>query len=201
MATDKVQLWNMALGHIKSNKAVTSDTEVGFVGDNCRLYYDTARLFVLEANDWNFARQDAVLALTANTPTEFEFEYAMPSDAVTARRIYNSLDPHGNTLDPIKFKTAKHPTGAGKVVRTDQKEAILFYTTDIVDTTLFSGSFDVCLSFYLASLLAKPITGSRDDAEKALAVYRLQIGQAIRQNDIESFAQDDRPASWIADRA
>ena len=201
MATDKVQLWNMALGHIKSNKFVTSDTEAGFVGDNCRLYYNTARMFLLEANDWNFARQDAVLALTANTPTEFEFEYVMPSDAATARRIYNPLDPHGNTMEPIKFKTAKHPTSGGKVVRTDMAEAILFYTANIVDTTLFSGSFDLCLSFYLASVLAIPITGDEKKAEKALASYRLQIGQAIRQNDLESFAQEDRPASWIAARA
>lgn len=201
MATDLVQIWNMALGHIKANNFIQAPSDPGSVADQCRLYYPEALQFVLEANDWNFARKTATLALTVVTPTEFAFEYAMPADALTARRIFNSLDPHGNQLEPIKFKTGLNAAGTGKVVWTDQKDAVLIYTVDVDLVTLFSGSFVLCLSFYLASLLAVPVTGDEKKAERVLGSYRLQITQALRQNDIESFTQEDRPADWIEARA
>lgn len=204
MAIDKVTIWNMALGLFKANNFLQAPTDAGSVADQCRLYYPTALKFVLEANDWNFARKQATLALTAVTSVEFTFEYAMPSDVLTARRIFNPLDPHGNLLPPIKFKTGLDAAGTGKVIWTDQKDAVLFYTKEMngdTDVTLFSGSMDLCLSIYLSSLLAVPITGDEKKAERLLGTYRLQIGQALRQNDIESFSQEDRPADWVKARA
>ena len=68
MADGKLQIWNMALGHLKADNAIQTENEKSLEAENCRLYYDTARLRVLKNFNWTFARKRLELALTGTAP-------------------------------------------------------------------------------------------------------------------------------------
>lgn len=201
MADSKLQIWNMALGHLKADNAVQTENENSLEGENCRLYYDTARLRVLRDFDWTFARKRVVLALTGTAPEGWAFSYGYPSDAVMARFLYNPLDPLNEDAPPLKFEVAPNPDAAGKVIWTDIEDAILLHTQDVTDTTLFDPKFDISLSFYLASFLSRPITGDRTKWGDMMSAYQLELPSAQRSDAEEQGKDQTKDADWIIARA
>lgn len=201
MADSKIQIWNMALGHLKADNSIQSENETSLEGENCRLYYDQARLRVLRDHPWTFARKRLALSLTATAPEGWANSYGYPSDCVKARILYNIADPRNEKAPPLKFETAKNPEAAGKVIWTDVEDAILIYTQDTIDTTLFDAKFDIALSFYLASFLARPITGDRRKWGDMMSGYQIEMPSATRSDTDETLDDDRKQAEWIKARA
>jgi len=131
MAGSKVEIWNLALGHLKADNSVQTENENSFEAEQCRIFYDPCRRRVLRDHAWTFAQTRRVLALTGTAPEGWDFSYGYPSDCLTAQHLFNPLDPKNNKLPPLEFEIAPDPVASGKLIWTDVEDACLVFTIDV----------------------------------------------------------------------
>lgn len=172
MAT-KVSICNMALTHIGAKNQISNlDTDQSAEAKQCRIYWDDAVKFVLSQVDWNFAKAITALAEIDETDptTQWSYIYSLPADCVKFRGIYNSL----SQLIPYEIRLNQSATI--KAIYTNEPLAYATYTIDIKDTNLFTPTFNLMLSYYLASLISYALTKKRslrDDMIKAYNMHKL----------------------------
>lgn len=175
MALTDIQICNMALGHLGHTKFIASLTEPSLAADLCELYYEPARDFVLEDFPWPFATKYVTLGLVEEDPNDdWTYSYRYPDDCVYARRIVNAL---GRTNpNPPPFKVGADADG--RLIYTDEEDAILEYTKLVTDTNLFPAVFAMAHSWYLASLIAPGLAKDKKQALNCLQIYSVVKGTA-----------------------
>ncbi len=156
---------NLALNHIGREQIadLNEDTEAA---RTCKLHYDMQRQVLLRAYTWSFAKKHVKLAeLDVKTPG-WKYTYGYPNDCVMARKIYN--EDHTWLLLEKNF-----PGNMDQVLLNDNTKALvcnhadayLEYTYDAKDTNMFPADFAQALSYYLASAICMPLTGSETLAQ------------------------------------
>lgn len=175
MALTDIQICNMALGHLGHTKFIASLTEPSLAADLCELYYEPARDFVLEDFPWPFATKYVTLGLVEEDPNDdWTYSYRYPDDCVYARRIVNEI---GRTNpNPPPFKVGADDDG--RLIYTDEEDAILEYTKLVTDTNLFPAVFAMATSWYLASLIAPGLAKDKKQALNCLQIYGVVKGTA-----------------------
>jgi hypothetical protein len=154
MAT-KVDIWNMALGHLGQSSRVAADTDTTVGAKACALFWDDARKTVLRAVAWPFATKIAAgTGKAANPNTDWAFVYDQPADNITVRRI---LDTVRTTQDTTKIPFRR----AADKIWTNVDNAVFEYTFDVTDTTKYPSDFTRLLSLLLASLIAPQVAGGQ----------------------------------------
>lgn len=189
-----VDICNTALSLIGADALVSSISppDGSVEAGHCARFYPLARLAMIEMGNWSFPKTRAVLAEVDNVSTIWTYAYALPADAIDAKRILrpdsttNSIsmsDPFGSLYPqvPSYFIAIDESAGApfeldGGVIRTNEPDATLIYSRDVTDTTKFSHSFVIALSYMLASYLAGPIIKGMPG---------IQIGKALRQEAMQ----------------
>lgn len=199
MATDKTQIAQLSLAHIRSDSTVEDiDVEQSIEARMSRLYYDVARKQALKAFNWAFARTRQALAAhdMAAPANEWALRYQYPTNCLAPRYIEN---PAGKTGDTIPFAVEQASDGTLSIV-TNLPDAILVYTKDVEIPILFDTDFEVALSFLLAFYLAGAITSKRPLKQDMLTGYRdaMLVGAAHDAN--QAVDEPPREASWIRDR-
>lgn len=173
-----IQVCKMGLSHIGSDASITSisppdgSVEAGY----CATFYPVARPEMIELGNWHFTLARATLAEVTNDSETWAYAYALPSDCISAKRILrpgyqltvftqdeSSYSPNDN--DSADFAIE------GQVLYSNEPEAVLVYTRDVTDTTKFTPSFTLALSYLMASYLAGPIIKGKDG---------MAIGDAMR---------------------
>lgn len=174
-----VQICNMALSHIGSEARVSSISppDGSVEAGHCADFYDLARTELLEPGNWNFALKRAVLAQTTNLSEAWAYAYVKPSDCQRALRVLRpSVTVTVFTQDTVGAHTDDRDSAAfdieGDVLFTNEPDAVLVYTRDVIDTNRFPASFTSALSFMLSSYLAGPILKGNEGT---------RIGDAMRQ--------------------
>lgn len=205
MATiSKVKIANMALSHIGANSSIESFDEESAEAGQIKLWYDYCRIQALEAFDWTFARKRQVLALLevieSGDPLEHEwaFRYQYPADCLTARRISNPL---GFDADAVPYSIETSEANDVKTILTNMEDAVLVYTFDLDQTSLFSSHFVDCLAALIAHRIAFSLTGKRQMAADMLDLYRGLIRVAPAHNANEEVSKPPREADWIRARS
>lgn len=174
-----VQICNMALSHIGSDARVSSisppdgSVEAGY----CATFYDMARTEMIEPGNWAFALKRAALAQITNASNAWAYSYLKPSDCQRALRV---LRPNVSvtvfTQDTVTAHTDDHDSAAfeieGDTLYSNEPDAVLVYSGDVVDTNKFPASFTSALSFLLSSYLAGPIIKGNEGT---------RVGDAMRQ--------------------
>ncbi len=156
---DKIGICNMAIGFVGGN-SIISFADESLEAEQCELNYDIAREFCLESRDWTFAAlYDQLTALVATSPSEAGNTYQLPSDCLVVREASDNED----LRSPIVYQKN------GRTLVTDSGTVFIKYTANIMDTSLFSPSFDVALAHKLAEFIASPITGDKN-LKRALMV-------------------------------
>jgi hypothetical protein len=153
----ETDIGNLSLGHLGEDSAVTSfDPPDGSVhAEHCARFYPMARDMCLEAHDWKFARRTVQLTETVAGGDDYAFVYALPADYLRAQRIY--IQDWRRDLTGIdEFETETNDSGQ-MILMCDIENPYLIYTRRVDDTTKFSPSFTVALSYLLASMLAGPV--------------------------------------------
>lgn len=201
MATDTLLLKNQALGYLKNDNTIEDESENSIENDKVNLYWDTCVGVVQRAHLWDFAKKRVTLALTGTAPTGWAYQYAYPSDCIRADRIYNALDPQDIKLDRIPFEVAKNPSGAGKVIWTDEGNAELIYGILETEPTAWSDDFDNALALLLAHKLALAISNDARRSSDLLTLYLAAIDQAQTNNTREGVKNVELEADWVGDRA
>ena len=160
---------NLALNHIGREHiaSLNEDTEPA---RTCKMHYDLQRQVLLRAYTWSFAKKYIKLSeLDVKTPG-WKYTYAYPNDCVMARKLYNE----DNTW---LYLEKNFPGNMDLVLLNDNTKAIvcnhhdacLEYTYDVKDANLFSADFAQALTYYLASAICVPLTGSESLAQQMQA--------------------------------
>ena len=169
MAVTEVLIANLALSKVGADSTIASMTETSAEAEQCELWMDRARRQALAAFNWDFARVRATLVAHGDDPPDtWAYRYVYPADCLKALEIEN---PAGKQADKLAYKVEQSTDGT-KSILTDQNTAILIYTTDDDDPTLYSEWFIETLTSTLGSKIAFNLTGRTNLAAKLRAEAR-----------------------------
>jgi hypothetical protein len=207
----EVDICNMALSHLGSDAIVSSiDPVDGSVeAGHCARFYPQARVELLEAHSWRFARTRAELAEVANVSEVWAYAYALPSDMLVPIRVLSSFVlveagylAGGAIATPSELALISERGSAdfdieGTTLFTNEPEAVLLYRRDITDTSKFTGSFRTALSYLIASFLAGPLIKGSEGAKTGgqLRQVATQVAAAAMALDANSASESANTAS------
>ncbi len=166
MSSD-IDICNLALSHIGEESGVTSidPPEGSAQSERCAIFYPIALRFLLTQQAWSFATKQKTLTEYAQNPrTQWQHCYAMPADCIRLVRLFNveipdfppeRLERFGN------FETGQNDIGQ-MCIYTNIADCTALYVSDQVTTSDFPPSFDLALSWKLASMLAGSIATGQD---------------------------------------
>ena len=174
--------------------------------EHCQRFYPLARDALLNMHNWGFATKrtsPASIAVPYEASGMWLFAYLEPSDSLTVQRVYdptmgddfiqtipqpydNSWWPGSSSMGsasaggvgvvvPQPFSVETDNNGDG-IIYTNQPNAAIAYTAQIIDTTKFSPSFTVALAWLLASYLAGPIIKGTEGIKMAQACLKAFSG-------------------------
>lgn len=194
-----INIWNMALSHIGSKHFVESETENSREVSTLKIHWAAAVNKVLADRPWTFARKYASLGLVSENPNgDWAFAYRYPADCVFARRIVTETVGRRNP-DPPPFTIGQD--NWGRLIYTDWPNAVLEYTMRVFETERYDPQFTTMLSWYLAHLIANPLSRMANAAGIALGMYKDLKETAAATAFNESQQDDPQEAEWIQGRA
>ena len=170
----QVEIMNLALLRLGTRAQVQSPTENSREAAVCSLLYDSCVSSTLAAFPWGFATKREALADLGSPPADWTYRYRYPIDCLRARNI---VRPDGEDRPPIPFEIA-YDGVSGRVILTDQAEAVLRYTVELTNPSAFDPEFVYALSWHLASEAALPLTDSPAVKEQTFAIYQSALRQA-----------------------
>lgn len=190
----KVQIWNMALGHLGHGKQVTSVDERSPEALACKLFWDQVVDEALGDYPWTFTRKVAALALVeefTRETDEWSYSYRVPSDCLGVRRILSGIRNDDN-LTVVPFVTGQDDQGG--LIYTDMEDAEIEYTYRVDDPNRFPAKFAQALALLLAVYISPRVTsGDRSGLrEQAAQLYASTLARA-QSNDSAQSRQDLPP--------
>jgi len=146
----ELDICNLAYSHFGQDANIASLDENSREADAAKRFYPIARDELLEEYDWTFARVRATLAQVTNDRADRGYKFTRPSDCLKERRLLPDgyADQQSDAADYER---------EGNNIYADVAPATLVYTQLLSDTTRFSPTFVIALSYRLASYLAGPI--------------------------------------------
>lgn len=200
-ATTKVDIWNLALAHVRAKAQVSDPAEATKEANACRLYYTHARRLTLSANDWAFARQIAALstnsAATSHYLREYAYGYDLPNDMVSPRYLYPFSSKY-----PFEIVLAPGVTNS-RMLLANITEPKLVFTANVEAVTIMDEQFIAALSWHLAAYIGPKLTGNEKWYDIAMKMYRETLPVAIshvNQNYEKDQDTDPPDAPWITAR-
>lgn len=182
----KVDIFNMALGHLGISKVITDVNEASLEASALRTFYNVSRNMIFRAVDWPFARTIKPLELVLETPNEeWNYQYQYPADCANFLKIVTGLQYEGSDL---RAQHLQLYTDSGTMILSNNPEAIGEYIRIIENTGVYPPDFVLAQSYLLASLSAISLA-SGDPlklGEKNLALYKSFLGVAAAANKNES---------------
>lgn len=195
----KVDIFNMALGHLAVTTTVASPTENTKERKTLDRYYDIALEAVLRDRDWPFATRYKNPALVTDftaeddATNEWGYAYRYPTDCLKVRRIMGN---EGRTSpNKIPFRIVSDDNG--RLIYTDQEDAKIEYTVRIADPVRFPPDFIIALSLRLAAYGAPGLTRGDQTklGQRALELYIAEMGIAAANSMNEEQVDRNEPDS------
>lgn len=196
MGYTKTQICNMTVSHCGISspiRDIENDTSVQAV--QCRLFFDTCVELLLEMLPWSFAEEEFTLTNLGNPPSGWGYRYAYPNNCKRVNKIVNPAVRSAQDLaDKIPFKIVNinDSEGAGKAILTDQKDAKIEGNRLITDTNLFSSTFVMALSLFIASHIVTSLRVKQSMVDSVNKKWATWLSEAQTQDKAER--QDDTPA-------
>ncbi|MGV6475352.1 hypothetical protein [Azotobacter vinelandii] len=205
-----VEICNMALSRIGNSDRIDALDEDTAQAEQCSLFYETTRDFVLRDFHWGFATAFVSLAeVSANPDPEYPYAYAMPTDCLKARRIVGNVLPESfwpcvnegwarPVIKPIPFRVINGSSNS--LIATTISPATLEYTKKIESSELFDPMFVSALAWRLASQIAPALSNNAGIAQTCDAQYQLEIARAASAMLNEGVNDFTRESSFITGR-
>lgn len=151
---------------------VASNFDGSTNGIAAAIEYPGAVELLLRQQDFEFSRKVAALTLSGNVaPLGWTYEFLYPSDCMKIRQVVPATwllnDPQSTRWD---VGTSVVSAAQTTVIWTNAANAVLTYTTSNVTETNWDPAFTEEFVRYLGSILALPVAGRPDFAEKQLAI-------------------------------
>lgn len=187
---------NMALSSIAQGRIASLD-EDSEAARQCGTYYDILRKSLLSSFRWGFAERSRKLAEIDTDLPGWDYAYAVPTDCLIVRQIYNRSGKKINidaaskdhTYHQFKISLINEST---KVIGVDIEEAWLDYTADITNAEMFNPHFVEALAHKLASAISMPLSGSLTMVQSEYQQYQAAIQEAM----LDSAIQNHHEIKW-----
>lgn len=181
----KIDVFNMALGHIGVSSTVADELERSPERVACTRYWDTCRDALLSYKDmrWRFATAREALADIGDPPPGWAFRYRYPNDCVNALEIVG-ISGRTELFDTMPKFDIQYES-AGRVILADTEGAVLLYTKRVEEVERWPSSFVEAAAMRLASMIVMPLkndSGMRNDLLQ-LAEQFAQIAMAASLNE------------------
>lgn len=195
MATSVISICNMALGWIGTN-SIASLTQNDPGARACNQFYDMARQQTLRDHPWNFAQSRIALAAVdvPDTYPEYAYAYAWPDKCIRAHKVRNDAGDYD-------FEVVLSPDGSGRMILTNAQNAVLLYTADVADPTLFDPLYTRALARRLAADMGKVFFKNNAQTMQELETYyanEVRKAQAMDAREGKPDAEEEIP--WILAR-
>lgn len=217
-----VDIVNLGLAHIGAEAQVSAiDPPDGSVeaGYGAR-FYPLVRKEIIDATGMGFAVKRVALAEVTNPSTVWLYAYALPSDCINALRVLQLAFISAASLlalfdAPSEFQsdillidnlfTERGSSDfeiEGQTLLTNEPDAVLKYTADVVDSTKFPPMMVMAFGMLMASYLAGPIIkgteGMQIGAKWREAAYTaLGRAQASDANNGSERAEHVAQSIWV----
>lgn len=192
-----IDICNMALAHLGETPNLSSiDPPEGSAhAESCARFYPIARDVALEAINWPFAMTRVLVAELAptNPASGWLFAYALPAGYVKAVGVVQPGvmdDEQDSSLFIVE----------GQALYTNAEQATLIYLQRMTDTTKWSASFGVAVSWLLASYLAGAVCEDKSVKNWAYEMYREELGRSAQTIANASQTVMHHTPHWIRDR-
>jgi hypothetical protein len=195
-----LQIAQLALSYFADKARITSidPSDGSFQADKCEQFYPIARQTILEEHPWSFAvyREAGALSGTA-APSSWTYRYVWPSNCLRLLAVLSEDSADGDDSQPYDIEIIDDGT---RTILTDTENADLRWIRDITDTTKYSPSFVVALSYLLSSMMCGPITKNDKKADALLLKYNdvfLPKAKGLDANGVNNYdkqVQNARPA-------
>jgi hypothetical protein len=214
-----VDICNIALSHIGSDALVASlDPPDGSVeAGHCVRFLPLARRAMIQTGGWAFTKRRVELAEVQNVSTTWLYAYALPADCLHARRVLTkgevaSVFAFADMLEgmsALRLDMLLHDRASadfeieGRVLRTNEPEAVLFYVRDVGDVNAFPPTFVSALTWALASYLAGPIIKGVEGARMSKFCREMALNEASASAVLDANAShqtSQHVPDWIRNR-
>ena len=198
MAVSKLNICNQALQKLKAD-TITSFTEQSEEAGLCKTFYDIASESVLSMHPWGFARRQRSLSPMAEVPDGFDnwpYAYIYPKDCLFIRKITEGT----TTKTAQKYLVGQYLDGGvpESIILTEASDATLQYTARYLEPELAPPLYRSALAFYLAYLIAWPLTNNRTTETQMYQGYLRELTFAQTRDSQET--EEEQPVdSWVAD--
>lgn len=192
MATARIDLMNMALGHLRQ-QPLREEAERTEAGRFCRMYFDEAVRSAERAFDWPFAKAYAAgVPIVTTLAPGWRYSFSLPADCLRFRDIARADKRHPRH----KFELI------GGTVQCNIPEPVFVYTREVLDPNLWDATFLQAASYQLALQLAVPLTGKAGNAEmmRKMFAQTLNVAQVEAANEDPNDIGEDRMPDWLIAR-
>lgn len=188
-----------------------SEAPIGSFGDNTtqarivNRLYPRVRALMFSSYDWKFATARAVLVPGGVAVPPWAYEYALP-DNVARTRMVQATRPGIDlrALGPREYEEGVSVALDGitvqRVIRCDVNPAVLDYTYEIIDPSVWDGGFLSCFTMQLAAELAMPITANGQLANAMAQAAQRAIASQMGPGQVQSVVQQQRGARTTSAR-
>lgn len=199
MSSD-IEICSIALSRVAVTKAIVSFTERSKEAEQCRVFYAPLRDLVLQAFPWPFAESTVPLADLGSPAPGWRFRYRYPADCLKVRDIVQPGWRRALTSDQqIPYKIGYD--AGGRVIHTDQPEAVCRFTYKVEDSTFFDPQFADVLAWRLAMDLALPLSAKPELQQYAGQQYQMALTLAEGSAFEESQDDPEPESEFITVRA
>lgn len=146
--------------------------------------WNLVRQSVLRDHAWGFALKSSALSEAESDAVvpNWSHIYLYPSDCLRAWTLFNST-----FTSPQPFE--KLLDGDHLIIACNLPDAVLRYSTDVEDTSLWDAAYVDAFAWRLAAELAKPLAGDDGKMNDMLQAYLMSLGQAKASDANEGQSQ------------
>ena len=183
----KTSICNLAVGWLGGNLITDVDVDTSKEATLCNANYDDSRKLVLEAADWNFARELHAL-LPAGTSPDFGYSnrFLIPEHALVLRKC--SLQ--ASDLAPQSYWETRNSDFQymlrGQFIEAHAEKLYTSFTMDVTDPKLYSSTFIHALAAHIAMSIAVPLTESGTHEDRMTNKYANYLREAMSIDGVQS---------------
>ena len=187
MSSD-IEICNIALARVAHTQPIVSFSEKSKAAELCAVFYAPMRDLVLQVFPWPFAGSVVALADIRSPASGWAYRYRYPANCLKVRDIVQPGWRRSLTSD-LQIPYQIGYDSGGRVIHTDQPEAVCRFTFKVEDSTFFDPQFTDTLAWRIAMELALPLSSKPDLQQFAAQQY--QVALTIAEGSAFEESQDD----------
>lgn len=195
-----VEICNLALTRVAYTQPIASFGERSQAAELCRTLYAQQRDLVLQDFPWPFAGSIVSLADIGDPGPGWVYRYRYPADCLKLRGIVEPGRRSANSAESqIPFEVGFDI--GGRVINTDQPQALARVTFRVEDPTFFDPMFVDALAWKIGSELAVPLTSKIEYRQSCEQQYGLSITKAQGSAFQESQGDPEPESEFVTVRS